>query len=167
MSNIYLGFLLSFLITICIIITSELQKILDRETLLFKLTQKLQLNKINHNEIILLSKIYILKKLWFLSLTELEKQTKIHLSYKAEYYYLIGLCYFNIQLNHLAIKSYQKAINIKPQYTEALSNLGKIYELNKKHNSAQEIYKYILKYDINNENAKLRLNQIENRDSRI
>ena len=167
MSDIYLILLLSLLIIICIIITSEIFRIIKREMILHHLEYKLKIDNFIYSETLNLPYIYILKRLWLKCIIQLEKQIKSSTDSHEEYYYIVGTCYFNMKLYNLATKYYIKAINIMPTYTLALNSLGKVHELNDKKDEAAKIYQYILKYDLNNNNAKHRLNNLQNRDSRI
>lgn len=58
----------------------------------------------------------------------------------------IGIAFHQLSLLDLAKKNYQRAINLDPQYAEAINNLGTIYYSQKNYRRSINLYKRALKF---------------------
>ena len=71
-------------------------------------------------------------------------------------YNTIGFCYYKADQLTIAVYYYELAINLLPDYTSALNNLGLVFECQLKKQKALNIYKQVLIYDSMNSTAKER-----------
>lgn len=76
-------------------------------------------------------------------------------------YNTLGFTYFKLQDNQKAIEYYHQAIQILPDYTLALNNLGLAYETTKQYKNAYATYRRVLAYDAQNPIAFARKQAVE------
>nr|QVY58183.1 hypothetical protein [Eucheuma denticulatum] len=154
MLKLYLITLNCFLAIICFLITPEIYKIFNYYSFTSKTSPY---NQINFQKAINLSKIYINYKEWLLCIFTLEKYIQNKRIVVSKTYNILGFCYYSIKNYHFAEYYYGKAIDKEPNNTMFLSNLARIYMLNKQYKKAREIYKNIITIDKNNTKAKKQL----------
>ena len=147
--NVYFLLILIFLFPLSLVITSQLFKIVLREVNLCILYED---NKANYtfNELFVLLKAFINKRLWFKSLELLEENHNILVGNMHQYFNAIGFIYYNMSQYNLAQLYYLKAVNLKEDYLIALQNLARLYHQQKKYMLAVSTYKSILLYDKHN-----------------
>ena len=144
--NVYFLFILILLLLLFFLITFQLWKIIIREISFYFLNKKRQ-TEYSIDELFILLKILINKKLWFQSIKLMEANKNIQVKNMHRYCNFIGLIYYNMKQYGLAQAYYLKAINLKKDYVIALQNLAKLYDKQKQYDLAVSIYKSILIYD--------------------
>nr|YP_010902809.1 hypothetical protein REP59_pgp171 [Hypnea flava]WCH54863.1 hypothetical protein [Hypnea flava] len=146
MIKTYLTFLILILCTACSITTNEIYKIYQN--------YKLINSSFNHKDIFELLQIYIKQNKWLACIIKVEQKHKKEKNLAAEYYNIIGYCYYSLEIYYLATYYYQKALEKEPNNIITLFSLGKIYKLTKKYKKAYNIYDQIIMLDSNNKIAK-------------
>nr|YP_009488641.1 Ycf37 [Grateloupia filicina]AWD77363.1 Ycf37 [Grateloupia filicina] len=153
MFQLYLVFIILFLIPICYLVTNEIVKFLF-ESRLFKFLIPLDRSrKLTKEQVLSLAKIYIRKKQWLSCILMLEFYSKIDNSNLGEYYNSIGFCYQLINLNILAKDYYDQARASSPSNILFLKNLAKAYGLCNDLQASLSIYEQILELDPQNKIA--------------
>nr|WCH55261.1 hypothetical protein [Hypnea brasiliensis] len=148
MIKIYLTSVILILSAACLITTSENYKNYKN----YKLTN----STIKHNdkELLELLQAYIKEKNWLACIIKVEQKITKEKNLAAEYYNIIGYCYYSLKIYYLATHYYQKALEQEPNNIITLLSLGKTYKLIKKYKKAYNIYNQIIMLDSHNIIAK-------------
>lgn len=181
----FLNFIIPFLYSLifflsvlglCFYLIGQIKMTQKIEKRIFILERKLQMNEHLSNNFYKLGQIYLQKNfykkaisLFRKSLVNWDSNDKIGLG---SLYNTLGFTYFQLKEYDYSKYYYLQAINLLPDYTLALTNLGLIYETNKMFREASDIYNTVLKYDKNNKIALSQLALIKrktklHRDGRI
>lgn len=144
--------MLVFLFPLCIVLTFQLFTMLVREFSFYLLSYKKEVDY-SFNELFVLLKILVNKKLWFKSIKLLERQKGLVKENMHQYFNSMGFIYYNMKQYNLAQLYYLKAVNFKKDYLVALQNLAKVYDKQKKYVLAISTYESILLYDKDNKVA--------------
>jgi tetratricopeptide (TPR) repeat protein len=153
--------LFSSLFFICLYLLGQLRMTQKVEKRISILENKLQINEKLSDNFYKLGQIYLQKNLYEKainlfrqSLEDWDLNDKIGLG---SLYNTLGSTYFKLKQYEYAKYYYLQAIKLLPDYTLALTNLGLIYEINKKYLEAYSTYSTVLNYDQNNKVALSRL----------
>ena len=157
---IYISVLLGLLIIVAFFLFRQILKTRRIESTFSRLQNKLTKEKGTAKEYYELGSIYLDKKLFVQAIQLLQKALKAEKNMEPENLALIhnalGFAYFSQEQYDLAIRNYKQAIQLFPEYTTALNNLGNVYEKKQLTKQALEAYENALKYDANNATAKKR-----------
>nr|YP_008144759.1 Ycf37 [Grateloupia taiwanensis]AGO19947.1 Ycf37 [Grateloupia taiwanensis] len=153
MFQLYLVFIILFLIPLCYLVTNEIVKLLFENRLSKSLIPLGRSQKLTKEQVLSLAKIYIRKKQWLSCILMLEFYAKIDNSNLGEYYNSIGFCYQLIDFNLLAKDYYSQARAFSPSNILFLKNLAKVYWLCNNLQDSLSTYKQILELDPQNKIA--------------
>lgn len=164
---IYISVLLGLLIIVAFFLFRQILKTRRIESTFSRLQNKLTKEKGTAKEYYELGSIYLDKKLFVQAIQLLQKALKAEKNMEPENLALIhnalGFAYFSQEQYDLAIRNYKQAIQLFPEYTTALNNLGNVYEKKQLTKQALEAYENALKYDANNATAKKRAASLRKR----
>lgn len=131
------------------------------ESRLSSLEKKLQQNKKSSDCSYKLGQLYLRKNLYDKAiglfrnaLNNWDLNDKIGLG---SLYNTLGFTYFKLKQYEHAVYYYTQAIQLLPDYTLALTNLGLVYESQQNYKNACEVYHHVLSYDQKNKIAFARL----------
>jgi tetratricopeptide (TPR) repeat protein len=161
----YLATLVALLGVLGLLIARQVIKGRQLESVISDLQPKLEKQKGDAQEYYDLASVYLKKKLYAKSVSELQKALKAGGENMPEIYNAIGFAYFAQEQFDLAIKNYKVAIELQPDYVIALNNLGHAYEKKKLLPQAIEIYEQALSLNPKNDIAKRRLDSLRKRIS--
>lgn len=164
---IYISVLLGLLIIVAFFLFRQILKTRRIESTFSRLQNKLTKEKGTAKEYYELGSIYLDKKLFVQAIQLLQKALKAEKNMESEnlalIYNALGFAYFSQEQYDLAIRNYKQAIQLFPEYTTALNNLGNVYEKKQLTKQALEAYENALKYDANNATAKKRAASLRKR----
>eukprot|EP00877_Chromochloris_zofingiensis_P001406 jgi/Chrzof1/11266/Cz05g29290.t1 len=106
------------------------------------------------------------KKLYTQATKNLEKAKKVwdgEENELAQVHNALGFCYFNMDKVDMAVKEYEKAVELQPGYVTAWNNLGDAYEKQKNWRNALRAYQEALTYAPNNKIAMQRCDYCKTR----
>ena len=126
--RLYLIVISIFLLFICILITSDLLKIIWKYILLIRSSTLLEMSS---SQIVLLSKIYISSKQWLLSLAILESGACNEVLQLDDIYNNLGYCYRQIEID-VAIYYYKRALFMNPNQISTQEALNELYNMKKR-----------------------------------
>ncbi|CCP38039.1 conserved hypothetical plastid protein (plastid) [Chondrus crispus] len=155
MLTIYLICLITFLLPICLLITSAIYKLYKQLYISITILNKDSNNQINPYNTLILSQIYIKQHQWISSILILESGINQENTRIEQLYNNIGFCYTQIKAYNLSKYYYKKAIQQEPKDKSALYNLGQIYQILNDYKNADEIYKEIMQLEKNRTNQKI------------
>nr|YP_010502367.1 Ycf37 [Grateloupia turuturu]UXC96780.1 Ycf37 [Grateloupia turuturu] len=153
MFQLYLVFIILFLIPICYLVINEIVKLLFENRLFKSLIPLDRSQKLTKEQVLSLAKIYIRKKHWLSCILMLEFYAKIDKFNLGEYYNSIGFCYQLINSNILAKDYYDQARASSPSNILFLKNLAKVYWLCNDLQASLSTYEQILELDPQNKIA--------------
>jgi tetratricopeptide (TPR) repeat protein len=165
----YSSVLFFALASIAFYLVEQFKMSLKVESRLSNLEKNLQQNKTSSDSSYKLGQLYLGKKLYDKaiglfrnSLNDWDLNDKIGLG---SLYNTLGFTYFKLKQYDPAVYYYTQAIQLLPDYTLALTNLGLVYESQQKYTEASTAYKSALVYDPKNKIASLRLPVVELKES--
>ncbi|MEM0979236.1 MAG: tetratricopeptide repeat protein [Cyanobacteria bacterium P01_H01_bin.58] len=163
----YLATLLVLLSVAAVLVLQQVIKIRRVEGTLNRLQNKLAKQKGNAQEHYELGSLLLDKKLYSQAMVQLKQALKVLEEDESEnaaiIYNALGFSYFAQEQYDLAIRQYKEALQIAPEYVNALNNLGHSYERKQLMTQALETYEASLKYDPNNKTAKRRAESLRKR----
>src|SRR6476661_5210429 len=158
---VYSSILFLSLAFICFYLIAQLKMTRQVETRLSLLEKRLQQNNTSSDNYYKLGQIYLGKKIYEKAIILFRKalkywdqNDKIGLG---SLYNTLGFTYFKLKQYEEAIYYYNQAINLLPDYTLGLTNLGLVYENKQMYKEAYNTYTNALKYENENKIAKTRL----------
>ncbi|MEL6470257.1 MAG: tetratricopeptide repeat protein [Cyanobacteria bacterium J06614_10] len=164
---VYLGILLALLSVAAFFVIRQVWVTRRTELTLSKLQTKLSKSKGNAQEYYELGSLLLDKKLYAQALLYLKQALKELADDEAENAVLvhnaIGYAYFAQEQFDLAIRQYNEALKIRPDYVTALNNLGHTYERKQLMPQALETYEKSLATEPANETAKRRVESLRKR----
>ncbi|WP_425213893.1 tetratricopeptide repeat protein [Tumidithrix helvetica] len=159
----YLATLVALLGVLAWLIARQIVKGRQLESVISDLQPKLEKEKGEAQDYYELASVYLKKKLYAKSISELQKAIKAGGENMPEIYNALGYAYFAQQQFDLSIKNYKEAIERQPDYVIALNNLGHAYEKKKLLPQAIEVYDKALSLNPKNDIAKRRLDSLRKR----
>ncbi|WP_408648797.1 tetratricopeptide repeat protein [Tumidithrix elongata] len=159
----YLATLVALLGVLAWLIARQIIKGRQLESVISDLQPKLEKEKGEAQDYYELASVYLKKKLYAKSISELQKAIKAGGENMPEIYNALGYAYFAQQQFDLSIKNYKEAIERQPDYVIALNNLGHAYEKKKLLPQAIEVYDKALSLNPKNDIAKRRLDSLRKR----
>ena len=131
------------------------------------LENRLQIDKKSSNDNYKLGQLYLQKKIYTRAITLFrnslqywDKNDKIGLG---SLYNTLGFTYFKLKQYEPAEYYYIQAINLLPDYTLALTNLGLVYENRQMYKDAFKAYSGVLKYESKNKITLSRISSIKSK----
>lgn len=167
LSFTYLSALATFLVIIISFLIKQVMEIIKEEFIMNDIRAKIQQNLDTYEERYIIGSLCINKKMYEQAIEQLEisllKSQEIAEDLKAYLYNSLGFAYFKLQNYNRAISYYQKALNIKPNYVIALSNLAYLYEKVGVLSKALDTYKLILTFNFYHLLANKKINTLSPR----
>ncbi|MEO1619705.1 MAG: tetratricopeptide repeat protein [Cyanobacteria bacterium J06632_3] len=164
---VYLGILLALLSVAAFFVIKQVLVTRRTETTLSDLQTKLSQGKGSALEYYELGSLLLDKKLYAQSLLYLKKALKELPEEESENAVLVhnalGYAYFAQDQYDLAIRQYNEALKIRPDYVTALNNLAHTYERKQLMPQALETYEKSLATEPKNETAKRRADSLRKR----
>ncbi|MEL6160468.1 MAG: tetratricopeptide repeat protein [Cyanobacteria bacterium J06554_11] len=164
---VYLGILLALLSVAAFFVIRQVWVTRRTELTLSSLQTKLSKSRGSAQEYYELGSLLLDKKLYAQALIYLKKALKELAEDEAENAVLvhnaIGYAYFAQEQFDLAIRQYNEALKIRPDYVTALNNLGHTYERKQLMPQALETYEKSLATEPANETAKRRAESLRKR----
>ncbi|MEM9151428.1 MAG: tetratricopeptide repeat protein [Cyanobacteria bacterium P01_F01_bin.3] len=164
---VYLGILLALLSVASFFVVRQVWVTRRTESTLSKLQTKLSNSKGTALEYYELGSLLLDKKLYVQAVLYLKKALKELPEEEAENAVLVhnalGYSYFAQEQFDLAIRQYNEALKIRPNYVTALNNLGHTYERKQLMPQALETYEKSLAAEPKNETAKRRAESLRKR----
>lgn len=164
---VYLGVLLALLSVAAFFVLRQVLVTRRTESTLSKLQTKLTKGKGTAQEYYELGSLLLDKKLFAQALVYLKKALKELPDEESENAVLIhnalGYSYFAQEQYDLAIRQYNEALKIRPDYVTALNNLGHTYERKQLMPQALETYEKSLATEPANVTAKRRAESLRKR----
>jgi tetratricopeptide (TPR) repeat protein len=169
-SNLLLTYLATLLVLLgvaAVLVIRQVWKTRRVETTLNRLQNKLTREKGSAKEYYELGSLMLDKKLYSQAVTQLKQALKALGDDEAEnaalIYNALGFAYFAQEQYDLAIRQYKEALQIAPDYVNALNNLGHSYERKQLTAPALEAYEAALEHDPANKTAKRRADSLRKR----
>lgn len=164
---VYLGILLALLSVASFFVVRQVWVTRRTESTLSRLQTKLSNSKGTALEYYELGSLLLDKKLYVQAVLYLKKALKELPEEEAENAVLVhnalGYSYFAQEQFDLAIRQYNEALKIRPNYVTALNNLGHTYERKQLMPQALETYEKSLAAEPKNETAKRRAESLRKR----
>lgn len=161
----YSSVLFFSLTSLAFYLVGQFKMSLKVESRLSNLEKKLQQNKTSSDYSYKLGQLYLGKKLYDKainlfrnSLNYWDLNDKIGLG---SLYNTLGFTYFKLKQYNHAVYYYTQAIQLLPDYTLALTNLGLVYESQQKYKDASMTYISVLEYEPKNKIASFRLPAVQ------
>ncbi|MEO1093695.1 MAG: tetratricopeptide repeat protein [Cyanobacteria bacterium J06638_28] len=169
-SNLLLTYLATLLVLLGVAAIFVLQQVIKTrrvEGTLNRLQSKLTKEKGSAQEYYELGSLLLDKKLYSQAMVQLKQALKVLEKDESEnaalIYNALGFSYFAQEQYDLAIRQYKEALQIAPDYVNALNNLGHSYERKQLTTQALETYEASLKRDPGNKTAKRRAESLRKR----
>ncbi len=127
----------------------------DPDLAISEAKEALKVDGTNIDAVVLIAHAYVIKKQYDTAETILDmlvKDRKDAAPKNASVYYVYGLVYDKINEPAKALKSYEKAVELRPKYPAALINLGVHQLRNKQYDAAMQTYE-LLTGELNNTDA--------------
>ena len=164
---VYLGILLALLLVAAFFVVRQVLATRRTEDTLSKLQTKLSNKKGTALEYYELGSLLLDKKLFSQAAAYLKKALKELSEEEAENAVLVhnalGYSYFAQEQYDLAIRQYNEALKIRPDYVTALNNLAHVYERKQLMPQALETYEKSLNTEPENTTAKRRAESLRKR----
>ncbi len=163
---LYLSVLLGFLAIVAGFVIRQIFKTRQLENQLSKLQKKINSDKASPQDYYELGSIYLDKKLYSQSVQMFQRALKfkdLENENLALIYNALGFAYAALEQYDIAIRQYKQALKCQEDYVVAWNNLGYSYERKTLTVQALEAYENALKYEPNNETAKIRSSSLRKR----
>lgn len=169
-SNLLLTYLATLLVLLGVAAVFVLRQVIKTrrvEGTLNRLQGKLTKENGSAQEHYELGSLLLDKKLYSQATVQLKQALKVLAEDESEnaalIYNALGFSYFAQEQYDLAIRQYKEALQIAPDYVNALNNLGHSYERKQLTAQALETYEASLKYEPENKTAKRRAESLRKR----
>lgn len=164
---IYLAILLALLIGASALLFRQVLRTRRVESTFTRLQKKLTQEKGTAQDYYEFGSILLDKRLYSQAIVQFQKALKAKDLKGAEntavIYNALGFSYAAQEQFDLAIRQYNEALELTPEYVTALNNLGFAYEKKQLIAQAIETYETTLKYEPNNSTAKRRVESLRKR----